>query len=66
MEQFALLADHIRNPLQAIMGYAELMDDPGMAEKARQQVHRIDTIIDQLDERWAESRKLSMFWRKYS
>ncbi|MFY9195656.1 MAG: PAS domain S-box protein [Methanoculleus sp.] len=66
MEQFALLADHIRNPLQAIMGYVEMMDDPGMAEKARQQVHRIDTIIDQLDERWAESRKLSMFWRKYS
>ena len=48
------------------MGYVEMMDDPGMAEKARQQVHRIDTIIDQLDERWAESRKLSMFWRKYS
>ncbi len=66
MEQFALLADHIRNPLQAIMGYIELMDDPHMAEKARQQVQRIDTIIDQLDGRWAESRKLSMFWRKYS
>jgi len=66
MEQFALLADHIRNPLQAIMGRAELLDDAGATEKIRQQVQRINAIIDQLDERWAESRKLSMFWRKYS
>ncbi|MCK9307592.1 MAG: PAS domain S-box protein [Methanoculleus sp.] len=66
MEQFALLADHIRNPLQAIMGRAELLDDAGTTEKIRQQVQRINGIIDQLDERWAESRKLSMFWRKYS
>ncbi|MFA5612932.1 MAG: PAS domain S-box protein [Methanoculleus sp.] len=66
MEQFALLADHIRNPLQAILGHAELMDDPGTREKIRQQVKRIDAIIDQLDERWVESRKLSHFWRRYS
>jgi signal transduction histidine kinase len=66
MEQFALLADHIRNPLQAIMGRAELIDDAEATQKIRQQVQRINTIIDQLDERWAESRKLSMFWRKYS
>ena len=66
MEQFALLADHIRNPLQAIMGRAELLDDAGTAEKIRQQVQRINGIIDQLDERWAESRKLSTFWRRYS
>jgi PAS domain S-box-containing protein len=33
MEQFALLADHIRNPLQAIMGRAELLDDAGATEK---------------------------------
>ncbi|SDJ80000.1 PAS domain S-box-containing protein [Methanoculleus thermophilus] len=66
MEQFALLADHIRNPLQAIMGRAELLDDAETTEKIRQQVQRINAIIDQLDERWAESRKLSMFWRKYS
>ncbi|MDD3069784.1 PAS domain-containing protein [Methanoculleus horonobensis] len=66
MEQFALLADHIRNPLQAIMGRAELLDDIETTEKIRQQVQRINGIIDQLDERWGESRKLSMFWRKYS
>ncbi len=66
MEQFALLADHIRNPLQAIMGRAELFDDAEATEKIRQQVQRINVIINQLDERWAESRKLSMFWRKYS
>lgn len=66
MEQFALLADHIRNPLQAIMGRAELLDDAGAREKIQQQVQRINVIINQLDERWAESRKLSMFWRKYS
>ncbi|MCK8518709.1 PAS domain S-box protein [Methanoculleus sp. 7T] len=66
MEQFALLADHIRNPLQAIMGRAELIDDAEATEKIRQQVQRINAIIDQLDERWAESRKLSTFWRRYS
>ncbi|ABN58217.1 MULTISPECIES: PAS domain-containing protein [Methanoculleus] len=66
MEQFALLADHIRNPLQAIMGRAELLDDTETTEKIRQQVQRINGIIDQLDERWGESRRLSMFWRKYS
>ncbi|KLK88523.1 histidine kinase [Methanoculleus sediminis] len=66
MEQFALLADHIRNPLQAIMGRAELLDDAETTEKIRQQVQRINGIIDQLDERWGESRRLSMFWRKYS
>lgn len=66
MEQFALLADHIRNPLQAIMGRAELLDDIETTEKIRQQVQRINGIIDQLDERWGESRRLSMFWRKYS
>lgn len=66
MEQFALLADHIRNPLQAIMGRAELIDDSEAREKIREQVQRINGIIDQLDERWGESRKLSMFWRRYS
>ena len=66
MEQFALLADHIRNPLQAIMGRAELLDDAETREKIRLQVQRINGIIDQLDERWGESRKLSTFWRKYS
>ncbi len=67
MEQFALLADHIRNPLQAIMGgRAELLDDAETREKIRQQVQRINGIIDQLDERWGESRRLSTFWRRYS
>ena len=66
MEQFALLADHIRNPLQAIMGRAELLDDAETREKIRLQVQGINGIIDQLDERWGESRKLSTFWRKYS
>ncbi|NLA39405.1 MAG: PAS domain S-box protein [Methanomicrobiales archaeon] len=66
MEQFALLADHIRNPLQVIMGHAELLDDAAITKKILEQVQRINMVIDQLDERWAESRKLSMFWRRYS
>jgi hypothetical protein len=48
------------------MGRAELLDDTATREQIRQQVQRINGIIDQLDGRWAESRKLSMFWRKYS
>ncbi|MDD5418922.1 MAG: PAS domain S-box protein [Methanomicrobiaceae archaeon] len=65
MEQFAILADHVRNPLQVIQAVADLMEDNG-ADRITDQVQRINHIINQLDERWAESRKLSSFWRKYA
>ncbi|KUG21140.1 hypothetical protein ASZ90_009131 [hydrocarbon metagenome] len=41
------------------------MEDNG-ADRITDQVQRINHIINQLDERWAESRKLSSFWRKYA
>ncbi len=65
MEQFALLADHIRNPLQVIQGMADLIESKE-SETIAKQVRRINHIIDQLDERWGESRRLSTFWRRYS
>jgi len=65
MEQFAILADHVRNPLQVIQGLADLIEDERM-ETISEQVRRINRIITQLDERWIESRKISSFWRRYS
>ncbi len=44
IEQFAVLGDHIRNPLQVIVGYAEMIDDPLVA-KILDQSCRIDGIV---------------------
>jgi len=64
IEQFAIIGDHIRNPLQAIMGWAELIDDE-RGEKIREQVRRINSLIVQLDQGWIESRKIRDFVRRY-
>ncbi|MGC9435628.1 MAG: PAS domain S-box protein [Methanomicrobiales archaeon] len=64
-EQFAILADHIRNPLQAIMGATHLISEERMQEIIQEQVRRIDHIIKQLDEGWVESRWIRDFLRKH-
>lgn len=63
--QFAVLADHVRHPLQVIMGVADLLDDEGAAEKLREQVRRIDTQISHLDQEWVESRAIREFLKRY-
>ncbi len=45
IEQFAVLADHIRLPLQVILGMADLADDEAMSAKIREQVERINAIV---------------------
>ena len=42
IEQFAVLGDHIRQPLQVILGRAELLDDEKTAAIVRAQVERIN------------------------
>jgi len=64
IEQFAVLADHIRLPLQVILGTADLTDDTNAAEKIREQVERINRIVKQLDEGWVESREIREFLRR--
>ncbi|MDG6256516.1 MAG: PAS domain S-box protein [Methanomicrobiaceae archaeon] len=64
MEQFAILNDHIRNPLQAIVGMVDLEGGP-LAEKVVSQAAEIDAIIKQLDIGWLESKKISDFLRKH-
>jgi PAS domain S-box-containing protein len=64
IEQFAILGDHIRNPLQVIVGYAEMLDDP-VAGKILEQSRRIDEIITELDRGWVESANVRQFLRKH-
>jgi PAS domain S-box-containing protein len=65
IEQFAILADHVRQPLQVLLARADLMDDEEAAEKVREQVRRIDGIVKQLDRGWIESRKVREFLQRH-
>lgn len=64
IEQFAILGDHIRNPLQVIVGYTEMIDDP-LAGKILEQSRRIDEIVAELDRGWVESANVRHFLRKH-
>ncbi|NMB79410.1 MAG: hypothetical protein GYA23_10005, partial [Methanomicrobiales archaeon] len=60
MEQFQILNDQIRNPLQAITGYV-CLDCIQYRERILEQVGYIDTLIDRLDRGWLESEKVRRF-----
>jgi PAS domain S-box-containing protein len=64
IEQFAVLGDHIRNPLAVIVGLASLAAED-IAHKILAQTREIDRIITQLDMGWIESEKVRDFIRKY-
>ena len=64
MEQFAILNDHIRNPLQAIVGLTDLQGG-AMADQIFDCALEIDDIIKRLDISWLESQKISEFLRKH-
>jgi sensor domain CHASE-containing protein len=64
IEQFAILGDHIRNPLAVIVGLADLTGGTA-SEKILEQAKTIDKIIDQLDRGWIESEKVREFLRRY-
>lgn len=64
IEQFAILGDHIRNPLAVIVGLSSMM--PGdIPEKIILQAREIDRIITQLDMGWIESEKVREFVKRY-
>ena len=64
IEQFAILGDHIRNPLAVIMGLSSLA--PGeISDKIILQAREIDRIVTQLDRGWVESGKVHEFIKRY-
>ena len=65
IEQFAILGDHIRQPLQVILGMTELLDEGATTGRIREQVDRINSYIVKLDQGWIESRQVREFLRKH-
>ncbi|WP_128694262.1 PAS domain S-box protein [Methanoculleus taiwanensis] len=63
IEQFAILGDHIRNPLQVIVGIAEMIDDP-LTAKILNQSERINDIITELDRGWVESESVRRYLKR--
>jgi PAS domain S-box-containing protein len=64
IEQFAILGDHIRNPLAVIIGLSSLA--PGeITDKIITQAKEIDRIVTQLDRGWIESEKVRDFIKRY-
>jgi signal transduction histidine kinase len=64
MEQFAILNDQIRNPLQAILLDIETLDAE-TKEPIAQQVQIIEKILNTRDEKYLESEKVRDFLRKH-
>lgn len=64
LQQFAVLNDHIRNPLTVIMMLAE-MGECSNRDKILKQALEIDRIINLLDRGWLESEKIRTFLKKY-
>ncbi len=64
MEELSILNDHIRNPLQVILGTAENGDAAYYSTMASQ-VQEIDSIVHRLDQRCLESEKIRDFLRKH-
>ena len=60
MEQFQILNDQIRNPLQAIMGYVSL-DCIQYRARILEQIMAIDSLVKRLDKGWVESEKVRGF-----
>ena len=60
LEQLAILNDHIRNPLQGIVGYAS-MGEGELFTKIIGLSTTIDSIVTRLDEGYLESKKIHDF-----
>ena len=65
IEQFAILVDHIRNPLAAIAGIAEtVVKDRRVAEKIQYQIERIRRVMERLDRGWGQSERIREFLKR--
>lgn len=61
--QFAILGDHIRNPLQAISGYND-MREGDYKKEIQEQIVIVNKIVDQLDKGWIKSDSIREFLRR--
>jgi PAS domain S-box-containing protein len=64
IEQFAILGDHIRNPVQVIIGLTCMLSED-TANKVLFQAKEIDRIVTQIDLGWIESEKVRNILKKY-
>jgi PAS domain S-box-containing protein len=64
VEQYAVLNDQIRDPLQAIVGYAEYQDSE-LTEKIYTQAKEIDGILTQLDIGRVEADNIRKFLQRH-
>ncbi|WP_202320594.1 GAF domain-containing protein [Archaeoglobus neptunius] len=65
IEQFAILVDHIRNPLAAAHGFVEsFVEDRNATEKIAEQLSRITRLVERLEKGWVESEKIREYLRK--
>ena len=64
MQQFAILNDQLRNPLQGIMGIADIMEN-AYKERLFRLATMINEIVNKLDRGYIESEKIHEFLRKY-
>jgi RyR domain/PAS fold len=65
IEQFAILGDHLRNPLTAIIGLCDLLEDRTTAAKIRARAMEIDALITRIDRGWIDSEKVRNIIKKY-
>jgi hypothetical protein len=65
IEQFAILGDHLRNPLTAIVGLCDLMEDRTTAAKIQARAMEIDALITRIDQGWIDSEKVRTIIKKY-
>jgi len=64
IEQFDILGDHLRNPLTAIVGLCDLLEEKEIAEKIQARAREIDDRITQIDRGWIDSEKVRNIIRK--
>ncbi|MBP2133497.1 PAS domain S-box-containing protein [Methanomicrobium sp. W14] len=62
--RLAALNDEIRNPLAVIVGYASLNEYED-SDKILEQAKVIDNLINKLDQKWLESKKIRDYLLKY-
>ncbi|AGK61607.1 PAS domain S-box [Archaeoglobus sulfaticallidus PM70-1] len=64
IEEFAILVDHIRNPLAIIQGIAEMRLEGMERDIILKQIDRIESIVRRLDEGWIQSEKIRKYLRE--
>jgi PAS domain S-box-containing protein len=65
IEQFAVLGDHLRNPVAVIIGFCDLLEDRAIAQKIIAQAQEIDRIVTRIDQGWIDSEKVRAVIKKY-